>query len=102
MITVGNEENFNSLIDKEMVLVDFYADWCGPCKMLSPILQDLASDRSSVEIVKIDVDSNPNLAKRYGVMSIPTMLLFKNGSLVSQKNGFMPKEEISSWIEENR
>ena len=98
----GTEENFYSLINDGLVLVDFFATWCGPCKMLSPVLEELASDRASVKIVKIDVDENSNLAKKYGIMSVPTMLLFKDGSLVSSKNGFIPKELIEEWIENNK
>lgn len=98
----GTEENFDSLINDGLVLVDFFATWCGPCKMLSPVLEELASDRASVKIVKIDVDENGNLAKRYGIMSVPTMLLFKDGSLISTKNGFAPKELIEEWIETNK
>lgn len=96
----GNEDNFNDLINGEVVLVDFFAEWCGPCKMLAPVLEDLANDRSELKIVKIDVDLNSNLAKNYGIMSVPTLMLFKNGELVSTKHGFMPKEQITSWIEE--
>lgn len=102
MITHGTEEKFNDLIHKELVLVDFFATWCGPCKMLGPVLEELASDRGRVDIVKIDVDECENLARNYGIMSVPTLLLFKNGSLVSKRSGYMPKEQISSWIEENK
>ena len=102
MNTHGTEENFNDLIHKDIVLVDFFATWCGPCKMLGPVLEELANDRASIDIVKIDVDECESLAKNYGIMSVPTLILFKNGSLVSKKSGYMPKEQISSWIEENR
>ena len=102
MITHGTEENFNDLIHKDIVLVDFFATWCGPCKMLSSVLEELANDRADINIVKIDVDKCDTLAKNYGIMSVPTLILFKNGSLISKKSGYMPKEQISSWIEENR
>ena len=95
MVIHGTEENFNDLISKDLVLVDFFATWCGPCKMLSPVLEELASDRGLVDIVKIDVDECGALAKNYGIMSVPTLLLFKNGALVS-------KEQLSLWIEENK
>ena len=95
----GTEQNFNELINDEVVLVDFYANWCGPCKMLSPVLEELASDRASVKIVKMDVDNCEALARSYGIMSVPTLLLFKKGQLVSQKSGFMPKDMILEWIE---
>ena len=98
----GTSENFNSLITDELVLVDFYADWCGPCKMLSPVLEELINDRAELKIVKVDVDQNEDLAKQYGILTIPTLLLFKNGSLVSTKKGYMPKELLNNWINENK
>lgn len=101
-IIVGTEENFNDLVAGEMTIVDFFATWCGPCKMLGPVLEEVASDRNEVQIVKIDVDQNPNLSKTYGIMSVPTMILFKDGQMISKKNGYMPKELINQWIEENK
>ena len=96
-------ENFESLKNGEKPLVvDFWATWCGPCRMLGPVLEEMANDRSDIDIVKMDVDECPDIAKNYGIMSVPSLLLFKNGSLVSKKVGFMPKEEITGWIEENR
>lgn len=97
-IIYGNEENFNELTSSGKVLVDFFATWCGPCKMLGAILEELSEERNSVKIVKIDVDENPNLARQFGVMSIPTMYLFKDGKEISKQNGFMPKEELLEWI----
>lgn len=97
----GNESNFNDLINDDVVLVDFFATWCGPCRMLGPVLEEIASDRSSVKIVKIDIDESASLAKNYGIMSVPTLLLFKQGKLVGQRTGFAPKEEITNWIETN-
>lgn len=101
MIVHGNEENFNELIASGEVLVDFFATWCGPCRMLSPVLEEIASDRASVKVVKIDVDECPNLARNYGVMSVPTLYLFKDGKKISKQNGYMPKEELLEWINEN-
>ena len=88
----GNESNFSDLTNHGLVLVDFFATWCGPCKMLGPVLEDLASDRSELEIVKVDIDENENLAKSYGIMSVPTLMLSKDGQLIDQKVGFSPKE----------
>ncbi len=98
----GNESNFSDLTNHGLVLVDFFATWCGPCKMLGPVLEDLASDRSEVEIVKVDIDENENLAKSYGIMSVPTLMLFKDGQLIDQKVGFLPKELLTKWIEEHK
>lgn len=99
-IIYGNEENFKNLINDDTVLVDFYASWCGPCKMLGPVLEDLANDRSGIKIVKIDIDENLNLAKQYGIMSVPTLMLFKKGQIVATKSGFMPKEMLNNWLNE--
>lgn len=98
----GNEDNFNELINSGEVLVDFFATWCGPCRMLSPVLEELSSDRLDVKIVKIDVDECPNIARMFGVMSIPTLILFKDGKEVAKENGFMPKEALVDWINNNR
>lgn len=94
----GNENNFNELISNGEVLVDFFATWCGPCRMLGPVLEEVSSDRVGVKIVKIDVDECPNLARSFGVMSVPTLILFKDGKEVSKESGFMPKEELVDWI----
>lgn len=102
MEIIGNENNFKELINSDLVLVDFFATWCGPCRMLGPVLTDLANDRSELKIVKIDIDENANLAREYGVVSVPTLMLFKNGNLVAKKLGYMPKELITKWIEENK
>ena len=74
----ANDDNFSSLTSNGTVLVDFYADWCGPCRMLSPIIEDLASDRNEVKFVKVNVDEAHDTAKTFGVMSIPTIILLKN------------------------
>ena len=94
----ANEENFNDLIMNGKVLVDFFATWCGPCKMLTPILEELASDRSDTKIVKVDVDECEGLARQFGVMSIPTLIQFDNGKIIDKKVGFQSKEEISDWL----
>src|SRR5574344_1743145 len=98
----GNEENFESLIKDDLVLVDFFATWCGPCKMLGPVLENIASSRNNTKIVKIDIDQNMDLARKFGIMSGPTMILFKNGNQVSLKNGFVPEEQLNNLIEENK
>lgn len=96
----ADKNNFDSLISSDVVLVDFFATWCGPCNMLTPVLEEMASDRSSVKIVKVDIDESMDLARQYGIMSVPTLLLFKDGKLISQKTGFMPKYELENWINE--
>ena len=93
---------FDEVISKGVVVIDFFANWCGPCKMLAPVLEEVASDRDELKVVKMDIDENMDLAKTYGVMSVPTLMLFKDGNMISKKIGFMPKELITSWVEENK
>ncbi len=85
------------------VLVDFWAEWCGPCKMIGPVLEELSDEYGEqIKIAKVDVDSNPGVPAKYGVRGIPAMYLFKNGEMVSTKVGAAPKAALKSWIEENR
>ena len=93
---------FDEVVSKGVVVIDFFANWCGPCKMLAPVLEEVASDRDELKVVKMDIDENMELAKTYVVMSVPTLMLFKDGNMVSKKIGFMPKELITSWVEENK
>ena len=99
MLKHANESNFNEMTGKGLVLVDFFATWCGPCKMLGPVLEDMASDRDSIDIVKVDIDESMNLARQYGIMSVPTLVLFKDGQVVAQTSGFQPKESIQQFID---
>ena len=94
----SNEEDFNEII-KNKVLVDFYADWCGPCKMLAMEIEKAASE-IDIDIVKVNVDEEEDIARRYGVMSIPTLILFENGQELKKTIGFMPKERIKEFIED--
>ena len=94
----GKEEDFNEII-KNKVLVDFYADWCGPCKMLAMEIEKVASE-IDIDIVKVNVDEEEDIARRYGVMSIPTLILFENGQELKKTIGFMPKERIKEFIED--
>jgi thioredoxin 1 len=87
------------LKSSEPVVVDFWAEWCGPCRMIAPSLEEIATEmQGKVKVAKINVDENPAVAGKYGVRSIPTLLLFKNGQLASQKVGAMPKGELVKWI----
>ncbi len=100
-IIYGTKENFNDEIAKGKVLVDFYAEWCGPCKMISPILEELESSMDDLKVIKVDVDNEQEIAANYGVMAMPTMLIFKDGQKVDQKVGAMSKEDLQAWIEQH-
>ena len=76
------------------VLVDFWATWCGPCRMVGPILDEIAEEREDIKVCKIDVDAQPELATEYGIMSIPTLMVFENGKKINQGMGAMPKNQI--------
>lgn len=96
----GTDNDFNELINDKVVIVDFFATWCGPCKMLSPVIEQLSENFKDVKFVKIDVDECPNVSKNYGIMSVPTLLKFKNGILVDTKIGYVNIEDFSKWISE--
>ncbi|MGB4985624.1 MAG: thioredoxin [Erysipelotrichaceae bacterium] len=99
MLVHGNDKDFNELINKdEKVLVDFFATWCGPCKMLSPVLDQLGNE--GMNIVKMDVDENPDSAQAFQVMSIPTLILFKNGKAVKRHEGYMAKPQIEDFYKD--
>jgi len=83
----------------EPVVVDFWAEWCGPCRMIAPALEEISGQiGDKVKIVKLNVDENPNTAAKYGIMSIPTLLMFKNGEISSRQVGAAPKQKLEQWI----
>lgn len=92
------EQDFDTLIKEELVLVDFYANWCGPCQMLSPILEELSKTHKNLDIVKVDVDKFQNLARKYGIMSIPAIKIYKNGTLTKESVGYLDLEELEALI----
>ena len=91
-------EEFDEIIKNNLVLVDFYATWCGPCQMLSPILEELEKENKELTIVKIDVDKNETLARSHGVMSIPTIEIYKEGTLTNKQIGYLSKEELQDLL----
>lgn len=97
---VITKENFDSEVQKAegTVLVDFWATWCGPCRMLSPIVDEVASEHPDVKVGKINVDEQPELAQQFGIMSIPTLLVFKNGEKVQESVGLIPKEKVEALL----
>lgn len=94
MIKYLEKENFDDEIAKGRILVDFYATWCGPCQMISPVLEEISVENSDFEIVKVDVDKNHELARNYKIMAVPTMMIFKNGEVVDKIEGLVSKEVI--------
>ena len=94
------KENFNEEVihSDKPVLVDFWASWCGPCKMVSPIIDEIADERSDIKVCKINVDEQPELASQFGIMSIPTLMVVKNGKIANQSTGARPKSQILAML----
>ena len=100
--TAVTDSNFDAQVlhAKGPVLVDFWAEWCGPCKMIAPFLEDLAADKAGeLTVAKIDVDENPLAPTKYRVQGIPTMILFKDGRVAATKVGALPKSKLYEWVE---
>ena len=87
-------ENFEAEISTGTTLVDLYADWCGPCKMIAPIVEEIAAERTDITVGKVNVDTDPQIAVKYGVQSIPTLIVFKEGKETAKIVGYRPKEDI--------
>lgn len=97
---LNNKAEFEAIKNNGVVLVDFYADWCGPCKMLGPVLEELASEyEGKAKIVKVNVDEISDLASEYGVMSIPNMFILKNGEIVKNIVGYQPKVALKQVLD---
>ncbi|KMK94012.1 thioredoxin [Rossellomorea marisflavi] len=98
-ITHATDQNFTAETNSGLVLADFWAPWCGPCKMIAPVLEELDSEMGEkVKIVKVDVDENQETAGKYGVMSIPTLVILKDGEVVDKVIGFQPKEALAELV----
>ncbi len=98
MIFLENEQDFFKLINNELVLVDFYATWCGPCRMISPLIDEIAEENTNLTVVKVDVDKYPNIATKYGIMSIPTLKVFKKGEEGKTSIGYIEKDAIKDLL----
>ncbi len=99
----GTEENFKSLMESNnLVLVDFYASWCGPCRMLSPILDKVNNENDDVDVIAVNTDSEVDLSKRYNISALPTVVFVKNGKEVERFSGIKGKKEIDSMVESLR
>ncbi|MCF0147149.1 MAG: thioredoxin [Clostridium sp.] len=100
MVQHVSEVDFNEVVlnYEGVVLVDFWATWCGPCKMIAPVVEEVSKEVSNARFVKIDVDENENLANKYQISSIPTLMIFKNGTPVDTLVGFMPKDSLKEAV----
>ena len=92
------DKDFATETDEGLVLIDFWATWCGPCKMIAPVLEEVSNEVNNARFVKIDVDANPNIANKYQIASIPTLMIFKNGAPVEALVGFMPKDSLKEAV----
>ncbi|MBQ4037237.1 MAG: thioredoxin [Clostridia bacterium] len=97
-----NEKNFDATLQetKGIALVDFWASWCGPCRMIAPILEALDAEKENVTVLKVNVDECPALADRYGIEAIPTLIFFKNGEIVKKKTGLYPRDALELILKE--
>ncbi len=94
-----NKSNFVKETEKGVVVVDFSASWCGPCKMMIPIFEEVSKEMKDVKFTKVDVDDNPDIAQKFGVMGIPTFIVFKNGKEVDRSTGAVPKSSLKAKLE---
>ena len=99
MAKIINSQEFNNKIESGVVVVDFFATWCGPCKMLAPVIDELSNELDNVNFVKVDIDQSMDLAQKFRIVSVPTLKVFKNGEEVDTLMGFMPKEVLKSKVE---
>lgn len=100
VVVVTNDNFQKEVLESELpVLVDFWAAWCGPCKMIAPVVEEIAEEfKGQVKVCKLNVDENGETASKYGIMSIPTLILFKNGDVAGQQIGFQPKEALAQFV----
>ncbi len=99
MANIINSQEFDNAIQNGVVVVDFFATWCGPCKMLAPIFEELGEELEKVKFVKVDIDQNSDLVQKFKIVSVPTMKIFKDGEELDTLVGFMPKEVLKNKIE---
>lgn len=103
VVVVTNDNFQKEVLESDLpVLVDFWAAWCGPCKMIAPVVEEIADEfKGQVKVCKLNVDENGETASKYGIMSIPTLIMFKNGEVTGQQVGFQPKEALAQFIKDH-
>ena len=98
----ADETNFQeNVLDKDFVVVDFFAEWCGPCRMIGPFLEDI-EEQLGIDVVKVNIDESPNIAAKYEVMSIPTLIIMKKGEKISENVGAASKARLTDWIKSHQ
>lgn len=95
---IKTEEEFNREIMNDRVVVDFFANWCGPCKMLAPIVEEVSNELEKITFIKVDIDEIESLPRQFDIMSIPTLLVFEKGELIKRHTGYMDKDELVQFI----
>lgn len=95
---IKTEEEFNREIMNDKVVVDFFANWCGPCKMLAPIVEEVSNELEKITFIKVDIDEMESLPRQFDIMSIPTLLIFEKGELIKRHTGYMDKDELVQFI----
>lgn len=93
-----DKASFDSAVEKGVTIVDFWAEWCGPCRMLGPVFEELSGEMGEIKFAKVNISENEELAQKFGVMSIPTLILFKDGKEVDRMMGAIPKENLKAWL----
>lgn len=97
-VIYASANDFTEKTSEGTVLVDFYADWCAPCRMLGPVLEQIANENADIKVVKVNVDENQGLAQDFGVRGIPALMVMKEGKTVANRAGFMPKDALVDWV----
>ena len=95
---IENEQEFKALKDEGLVLIDFFATWCGPCKMLSPVIEQVEREKPELKVLKIDVDELPGIAADYGIQAIPTLFLLKDGKIINKGMGYLNRNQLTDFV----